>query len=128
MITRIRSQAVCLAALCLFAPAIHASVITFNATGETANDSTLSGTVTIDTVAGTVTAVDLTMSGTFSFTENILSYAIPFDGQFVILADNVPSTPPWVDLFLPVTTLVGYAGGDFCSGACPINSEAAVVA
>jgi hypothetical protein len=119
-----RSLAVCFAALCLASPG-HASTI-FDATGTTANGSTLSGTVTIDTIGGTVTALDLTMAGAFSF--NVDS-AGPntgvFESQYVIEADNGVSSAPFIDIFLPPATLAGYSGGNFCAGSCALNSTTA---
>jgi hypothetical protein len=112
----------CLAALCLFAPAMHAGMITFVATGVTQSGSTLSGNVVIDTTAGSVSSLSLTMSSPLSFTvstfDNFSSGQA--SGYYVIGADN-GTTFPFVDLDIPTATLVGYAGGSICTigSTCP---------
>lgn len=89
---------------------------TFDASGVTANGSTLSGTVVINTTTGTLVSIDFTMTGTFSFTATTVSGepgAGPATGAYVVEA-STNSNLPYVALDLPVTTLVGYTGGDFC--------------
>ena len=112
----------CLAALCLFAPAMHASIITFVATGVTQSGSTLSGDIVINTTAGSVSSLSLTMSSPLSFTANTLDSFVtgPASGYYVIRADN-GITFPFIDLDIPTATLVGYTGGSFCTvgSTCP---------
>jgi len=112
----------CLAALWLFAPAMHASIITFVATGVTQSGSTLSGDVVIDTTAGSVSSLSLTMSSPLSFTANTFdSFASgQASGYLVIQADN-GTTFPFVALDIPTATLVGYTGGSLCTvgSTCP---------
>ena len=112
----------CLAALCLFAPAMHASSITFVATGVTQSGSTLSGDVVIDTTAGSVSSLSLTMSSPLSFTANTFDSfgSGQASGYFVIRADN-GTTFPFIDLDIPTATLVGYTGGSICTvgSTCP---------
>ena len=110
------------AALCLFAPAVHAGMITFVATGVTQSGSTLSGDVVIDTTAGSVSSLSLTMSSPLSFTVN--TFNSTFSGQasgYYVLSAYNGTTFPFVDLDIPVATLVGYTGGSFCTvgSTCP---------
>ena len=112
----------CLAALWLFAPAMHASIITFVATGVTQSGSTLSGDIVIDTTAGSVSSLSLTMSSPLSFTANTFDSfgSGQASGYFVIRADN-GTTFPFIDLDIPTATLVGYTGGSICTvgSTCP---------
>src|ERR1035441_252580 len=66
----VRSTAICFAVLCLFAPAMHAGIVEFSAAGVTQDGSTLSGDIFIDTTAGSISSLSLTMSGPLSFTVN----------------------------------------------------------
>jgi len=120
--SHVRFATLCVAALCLFAPAMHAGLITFVATGVTQSGSTLSGDVVIDTTAGSVSSLSLTMSGPLSFTANTFDSfgSGQASGYFVIRADN-GTTFPFIDLDIPTATLVGYTGGSFCTvgSVCP---------
>ena len=119
--SRCCSMALFFGALSLFAPAAHASLITFAATG-TAGGSTLSGTVIIDTAAGTVSSVNLAMSAPFSFTVNTI-FATGVNspaGDYFIIARNGSPAVPQIQLRLPTNTLVGYSGGAIC-GTNPSN-------
>jgi hypothetical protein len=99
------------ASITTMAPNLHADI--FNATGTLTNGATLTGTVTIDTTNGTVTALALAFSGntTASFDQidrqglgTGISYeidAVGFDSEF--------------DFDLPVASLKGYSGGNICS-------------
>ena len=120
--SHVRSTAVCFAVLCLFAPAMHAGIVEFTATGVTQNGSTLSGDIFIDTTLGSISSLSLTMSGPLSFTANTFDtfgsgQAI---GYYVIRADN-GTTFPFIDLDIPTDTLVGYTGGSICTvgSTCP---------
>jgi hypothetical protein len=123
-----RSTAICFAVFCLFAPAMHAGIIEFAATGVTQDGSTLSGDIFIDTTAGSVSSLSLTMSGgPLSFTVNTVDTIVtgsagPASGFYVIRADN-STTFPFIDLDIPTATatLVGYTGGSFCTtlSKCP---------
>src|ERR1700690_3641035 len=112
----------CLAALWLFAPAMHASIITFVATGVTQSGSTLSGDVVINTTTGSVSSLSLTMSSPLSFTANTLDSIDtgPASGFYVIEARN-GTTFPFISLDIPTATLVGYTGGSMCTvgSTCP---------
>ena len=112
----------CLAALCLFAPAMQASIVTFVATGVTQSGSTLSGDVVIDTTAVSVSSLSLTMSSPLSFTVSTFDSfgSGQASGYFVIRADN-GTTFPFIYLDIPTATLVGYTGGSLCTvgSTCP---------
>ena len=119
----LRSAALCFSALSFFAPATYAALITFNASGVTADNSILSGTVTIDDTAGLATAVNLTLSAPLSFTATNLG------GQGAGLSFyTISASGPGSDavLRLPTTTLVGYTGGSLCSVSvtCALSSFA----
>ena len=120
--SHVRSAATCFAVLGLFAPAMHAGIVTFAATGVTQSGSTLSGDIIIDTTAGSISSLSLTMSGPLSFTVNTFNSIVtgPASGFYVIFADNGP-TFPFIALDVPVTTLVGYTGGSLCTvgSTCP---------
>jgi PEP-CTERM motif-containing protein len=123
--SHVRSAVLGCAALCLFVPSIHASPVTFFATGVTANNSTLSGTLTIDPVSGAFLALDLTMSGPLSFSVDVLGAFSQGPGETSIVGVSGPNSPQ-ITIDLPVSTLVGYAGGSICTGGCPVNSIAAI--
>ena len=89
-----RSTVLLVAAFCLFAPAMHAGLITFAATGVTANSSTLSGDVVIDTTAGTVQSLSLTMSGTFNYSVSSIGGSTGPLGSFYLIADSAGSFRP----------------------------------
>jgi len=118
-----RSPLLLLAALTLLAPAMHAGIITFSAAGTGQFNSTLSGTVVIDTSAGVVQSLNLTVSNPTQ--SNGLPITVTmFDSfgsglvggtTYFIQGDNGHGTFPFVDLGLPVTTLVGYSGGALCT-------------
>ena len=120
----LRSALLCVPALLLFAPAGRADTA-FTITGNLVNGSTVSGTVNIDTVGGTVDAVNLIVAGAFNFTANQIGVAaerVTPAGVYQIEAQDFFGVgASFVDLELPVTTLVGYAGGSVCAigNPCP---------
>ena len=120
--SHVRSTAICFAVLCLFAPAMHAGIITFAAAGVTQDGSTLSGDIFIDTTAGSISSLSLTMSSPLSFTVNTFDSfgSGQASGYYVIRADN-GTTFPFIDVDIPTSTLVGYTGGSFCTvgSTCP---------
>ena len=112
----VRSTAICFAVLCLFAPAMHAGIVEFSAAGVTQDGSTLSGDIFIDTTAGSISSLSLTMSGPLSFTVNTFDNfgSGQASGYYVMQADN-GTTFPFIALDIPIDTLVGYTGGSFCT-------------
>jgi hypothetical protein len=111
------------AALSLFAaPAIHASPITFVATGTLTDGATLSGFVVIDTATGVVQSADLSVSSPISLSGLTFDSSNSAQGStdYQLLADAIPGSPSsgFVVLALPGTTLVGYSGGNICVSSC----------
>ncbi len=81
---------------------------------------TLSGTITIDTVAGLATAGDFTIVSngtTFVFAGADVNYSAPYsiDTYFASFVDTTNTDS--FSLVLPTATLVGYNGGQICSYA-----------
>ncbi|HXN49637.1 MAG TPA: PEP-CTERM sorting domain-containing protein [Bryobacteraceae bacterium] len=107
-------------AACLFAPAMHAGLITFIATGTVQDGATLSGDIVIDTTAGVVQSLSLTMSSPLSFTVTEFDSGLSFQGgqAYGLAADNGSPIP---EIFLGIigTTLVGYTGGGICTVGSP---------
>jgi hypothetical protein len=88
------------------------NIVTFNATGTFTDNSTLSGTVTIDTTTGAATAMDVTASSPISITFN--SYVDSFyssgDGEYLIEGYDSGAQNELI-LGVPVSSLIGYGGG-----------------
>ena len=120
----LRTALLSLAALTIAAPATSAAPILFFATGTTAG-STLSGSVTIESTNGNVTAVNLIMSGLLSYTANVFVYQgnqiSSGTSPYLILAKDASGNNN-VQLQLPVTTLLGYNGGNICTTGAPCSS------
>jgi hypothetical protein len=108
----------------LAAPA-HAAII-FQATGVFADGSALSGTLTIDTVGGTITASNLVVGAPSAFTFiNIIGQAdSPAPFFYSVQVRNAAATEDF-DFGLPLHSLVGYTGGAICSSSTPscVNSN-----
>lgn len=97
--------------------AAHADTITtFDATGVTALGATFSGTLTIDTTAGVVTADDLNLSSpdnlAFTATPTVSGTVLPSTFEIQIPATTGPGA---LQLQLPINSLVGYDGGQMDS-------------
>ena len=111
------------AAIALVAPVrVRANSIVFNAFGTFSNGSTLTGTVTIDTTLGNVTAASLftTTSGAAGpFT--LTSQGVDPSGNYSLVT-SYPGTFFQLILNFSTGTLVGYAGGPFCSGTTLCNA------
>lgn len=108
-----------------FANQAAAAISVFNASGSFADGASLTGTITVDTTAGDVTAAALDVSRSLSPT--LLTYSdISFQGAHptnssyeLMLTESVPNNIA-LTLFIigtgiDPTSLVGYAGGDFKS-------------
>lgn len=110
----------CVIAMALCTSGAYGGLVTFSVSGVLGDGATLGGTVTIDTTAGDVTAIDLTLSapvpnpGTYDVLNgqgyNGVDYAI----GAALMGDSYGSYPTFT-LALPVSTLVGYAGGPLCT-------------
>lgn len=102
----------------LAAGSARADVITtFNATGTFADGATLSGTVTIDSTTGVMTAADLGISAPDNLTLTNLYFQeanYPLSGIYEG-AVNAGPTYPVLIFGMPVSTLDGYDGGDLLS-------------
>lgn len=111
-------------ALGLFFTSSDATASTvFNITGS----STYSGTLTIDTVGGSLTAADIVLSTPPDFT-NILSSHQGATDFVVSISDGTTSPNPILTLSLDDGgTLVGFAGGTIDAatviGGCDLTSE-----
>jgi hypothetical protein len=90
----------------------------FNVTGVFADTTTLSGTLNIDTTAGTVLSGDLTTTVPNAFHFTFVDFQeIGGSGYVVGFAQTSPGFP-LIDLFFP-TTLVNYSGGGLCVISAP---------
>jgi len=111
--------------------AAHAdTIVTFDAIGQFHVDlATLSGTVTVDTSTGIVTAVDLFVSAPDDYTFNGIYQQSCTSGPtgnscFVTFDTNGTAfaTHPILNLVLAVNTFVGYDGG-LGTGQAPLNGS-----
>jgi hypothetical protein len=89
------------------------TIVTFNASGTYQDGGALSGTLTIDTTTGTITAADLTVGAPDSFT--VTSLVSAYTGysslEQAYSVDVVGSSDvPQVILLLATSSLVGYDG------------------
>jgi hypothetical protein len=111
--------------------AVHADVVTFNASGLFDGGYTLGGTVEIDTSLGTVIASNLTISG---------APALPSPDSFTIILAASPTKLGGGTFDFNVEdgsgnifssgftapTLVGFGGGAFCSSQTPESCGSAL--
>ena len=114
--------------LCFTMSAFADSFTTFNINGTFTDGTTLSGTVTIDTTAGHITAANIWYSGDGQWYTSLGSQG-PYD---------VPPTPVAYTAFIGLAgsysefglsftgtsaldSLVGYTGGNLCSQASPCS-------
>ena len=97
------------------ASAAHAKTIVFNVSGTMTDSATLSGTMTVDDVAGAVTAASITMGPPVSLTFNTIPYPAVGSSVELIPAAFTGPVAPFLVLFLSGGTLVGYQGGPFDS-------------
>jgi hypothetical protein len=99
------------------APIAHADTV-FTVTGSFDDGAILSGTATINTTTGLVTAFDLSTTGAFvsgPYT-TVDPGQGPFNGQYSVSSTLSNSS---IDFLFPSGSLVGYAGGSLCS--LPLN-------
>ena len=112
-----------LAPLCFLSPAHADTFTTFDvsaplvATGLPCNSCALTGTITIDITTGMVTASTVTAPGTSipgPYNQNISNSPSPIPGvTHISLLDSLNDE---INLNLPVSSLVNYAGGPICVG------------
>ncbi len=97
-------------------PRARADLSTFAAAGEFQDGATLGGTMTIDTTAGIVTAVDLTVTAPDSLAFTFVQAQESFEGIYTIQTGTAASGFPDLNLYFPNPSLVGYTGGYIGSG------------
>ena len=111
-----------IAALSLFAvPAMYADTITtFTAGGGFSDGATLSGNVVIDVTTGTVVQLGTTLNASAPLSLSGLTFDLSASSQgaeYILVTDTGPHSAFDITLDIPVTTLVGYAGGSVSGGA-----------
>ena len=93
----------------------------FAAYGTFADGASLSGTVTIDTTAGQITAANLQVGTPDSAAFTVVSedQGTNIFGLWLatIYTAGNPRSFPYIAFFFPASTLVGYAGGPICSNS-----------
>ena len=94
-----------------------AALITFDLDGVFASGSSLDGTVTIDTTAGTATAVNVVIGPPDSLAFNIIEVQGAINGgtNYDIQAGGLEQPFPDLHLIFPNASLIGYAGGNLCT-------------
>ena len=120
--------AVGLGLFALVAPrTVRANSIVFNASGTFSDGSVLTGTVMIDTTLGSVTAANIFTTsfgaaGPFSLT----SQEVDPSGNYSLVT-SFPGTFFQLVLNFSTGSLVGYAGGPFCSANTICNAPPNVI-
>jgi hypothetical protein len=98
-----------------------ASTVTFDLSPSHLDcpNCTIGGNIVVDTTAGTVVSVDITVTGTLPagpFTT--INGVLPEAGGTVTLLDFTDAgNTNFLHLFLPVSNLVGYAGGQYATSS-----------
>ena len=115
-------------ALAFSACLAHADTL-FQASGTFVDGSVLSGTLSIDTVEGSITAANLITTGpsAFTFTNIVNQSFTQTPGDYNVGVRNAAGTEDFnFDLPDPsMTALIGYTGGQICSRSvrCVHNSN-----
>lgn len=115
MLARLLST-VGLVLLCIAATATEAHATVFSATGTFDTGATLGGTLTIDTGVGTITGLDLTISGVGVF-DDLISQDNLGPPLFYNVVVNDTTVNEQFLFGIHADSLVGYTGGDLCSEA-----------
>jgi hypothetical protein len=110
----------------LCAAGAYAAPVAFNVSGTFVDGTALSGTITIDTAAGTVTAVNVTLgspdANTYTVIQTGVGSGAPSYYSIPLGTAASPQGLPSLNLLIPPrTTLVGYAGGALCSDSAPCS-------
>jgi len=131
--------------LVLCASSACAEIITFEVSGTMTDGAVLSGTMTIDNVAGIVTEANFQFGAPNSETFSVVEYDAVVGGARIVLLQRHRKGRSWLlqtiptgaslgslpdfNLFLPTDTLVGYEGGSLCSvsALCSIGGASSVV-
>lgn len=96
------------------------SITTFNASGTFADGATLSGTVDINTTIGSVTNVNLIVSGSNSLVFTYVQGQAAIGGGLYEVQNGVTAAGfPNLNLVIIATSLVGYSGGNLSSFTLP---------
>jgi hypothetical protein len=111
---------VALALICASLPRrAWANSLEFAASGTFTNGDVLAGTITIDTLTGTVISSSLSAMGPITATFPIIGLQATIqNGLYHFQVTSVGGGNEIV-FNIPTTNLVGYAGGQLCSGSCP---------
>lgn len=107
-------------AILLCASGAYAQTV-FNVSGSFIDGPTLGGTITINTATGVVTAVNLTLSAPYAGAYTVID-SQGWNGTYFGIPVSTAANPtglPQINLLLPPSTLVGYAGGTVCSNSVP---------
>jgi hypothetical protein len=96
----------------------QANATTFFASGTFADGAVLGGTLSVDTTLGTITSSNLSVSVPDAFTFiNIVGQGDNPAPLFYSVTDRNAANTEDFDFGLPLHSLIGYAGGPFCSNA-----------
>jgi len=98
--------------------------ITFSVSGALADGAILSGTMTVNNVAGVITSVNFIVGAPDSETFSVVGYSAALNSSIWELQTYLAGAsglPPRLTLFLSTGTLVGYQGGSICSPSTPCN-------
>lgn len=115
--------------LSAFSLTAYADIKTFNVVDTTFNSGAAgSGTITVDTTAGTFTGVDFTYTdgGTTAVFTTVMGQA-SFDGGTQYYFDSSDAPGDILNFDLPGANLVGYTGGSICSIDAPCDGQAGYV-
>jgi hypothetical protein len=107
-----------LLALVLCGSGACASTITYSLSGTLTDGAALSGTMTINNVAGLATAANFILGPPDSNIFSVVEYDNTVGSFWLIqtvLTGASPGSYPSFSLVLPTNTLVGYGGGSLCS-------------
>lgn len=102
------------AIFCLGLSPAHADTV-FDVTGTFTNGATLSGTITINTVTGSITGQSLQTSSPILGNFGFLVTQTPAFFYFAEFDTTASPSSPYLDLFFSAGSLVNYAGGSLCS-------------
>ena len=99
--------------------------ILFDISGVLQSGSAITGTVTIDTALGTVTAANVSASAPQSLTFNVVEGFDLFEPNLFRISIGITNVPglPDLNLGLPVNSLVDYAGGGLCTTSSQCNGR-----
>jgi hypothetical protein len=126
--SRVSRRAVCAFTLLLAAFPLASSVrgdeiTTFDLSGTFADNSTLSGTITIDTTANTVTEINVGVSATPAIAFNYAPHAYIFPSAGETLIEAYSQNLGFLLLDVPVPSLVGISSLPLGSSITPSGTK-----